>query len=97
MAAAERETLEETGLSIRVTGFLGIWIDEYEEGLVPGQPVLTFNVYYHAELTCEERGTPDPEETLEMAWFEATQLPDPAFPGHMPQVLEAWRTSLRRA
>ena len=41
---AERETLEETGFAVRVTGFLGIWAGPYEDG------EATAVAYYHAEL-----------------------------------------------
>lgn len=89
--AVVREVREETGLEVRVTGMLGIWMDTYggvEGGLTPD---ATLNCYYHAEA---EDGSPliDPSEATEAGWFAPDALPDDiAFPAHARQVLEVWR------
>lgn len=88
---AARETLEETGLRVRVGPLLGLWLE-------PGDPADasdagTLNVYYLAEPAEDEpSGEPDPAETLEIRWFAADRLPpEIAFPAHLPDVLRAWR------
>ena len=90
---AERELREETGLRVRVTGFLGIWPDRYE---TPGAtPILTLNIYYHAQLVEDGVAKPDPREVAELRWCPADQLPTSvAFPGHIVPLLQAWRAAL---
>jgi 8-oxo-dGTP diphosphatase len=90
---AERELLEETGFQVRITGFLGMWLDRYE---IPGAaPKLTLNIYYHAELAGDAAVAPDPHETAEICWFPAAALPPHvAFPGHITPMLHAWRAAL---
>jgi 8-oxo-dGTP diphosphatase len=84
--AAERETLEETGLAVRVTGFLGIWLSRYDEDWISV-------AYYHA-LPEGDAGAPDPEVD-EVRWFEPTELPSElAPPGTCERVLEAWRRAV---
>jgi 8-oxo-dGTP diphosphatase len=88
-ATALRETYEETGLRVRLTGLFGVWL---QPG-APGDPsdAGTLNVYYLATDTGEPAAAPDPAETLETAWFEPDRLPaDLAFPEHVPDVLRAW-------
>lgn len=72
--AAVREIFEETGLKVEVTGLLGVYskyTDTYPNGDV-AQPI-----------TCFFRCTPvggtlhaDGQETLELVFFPATELPD---------------------
>jgi ADP-ribose pyrophosphatase YjhB (NUDIX family) len=48
-AAAVRETLEEVGLRVRLTGYLGHWVDEYLPGGADGvEPQWCAVSYYHA-------------------------------------------------
>jgi ADP-ribose pyrophosphatase YjhB (NUDIX family) len=90
---AEREVLEETGLIVRVTGFLGMWMDEYGTG-VGRLPKTTLNIYYHA-IPVEGIGIErDPAEVAAVRWFSADELPaDLAFPRHIAPVLASWRAS----
>src|SRR5688572_28499746 len=87
---AQREVLEETGLQIRVVGFLGIWLDEYPEA--GGALKRTINIYYHAVPAGLATALLDGVEVVEARFFSASQLPEPlAFPGHVPAALEAWK------
>jgi ADP-ribose pyrophosphatase YjhB (NUDIX family) len=92
ITTAEHEVLEETGLAIRVTGFLGMWLDEYGEG---ANEKSTLNIYYHAVPADGDTSNPDPTEVAEVGWFAPDRLPDRiAFPGHIADVLKAWREAL---
>jgi 8-oxo-dGTP diphosphatase len=92
--AAAREVREETGLDVRIGGFVGMWIDEYApEG--PDAEKVTLNIYFHA--VAEEGAEPavDSGEVSEVAWYAPDELPDDlAFPGHVPALLRAWRETL---
>jgi ADP-ribose pyrophosphatase YjhB (NUDIX family) len=85
---AERETLEETGFAVRVTGFLGIWAGPYEDG------EATAVAYYHAELAGSPNGAPDPDEVSDVRWFAWDELPEQlAPPDWFPDVLTAWHAA----
>lgn len=69
--AAERECLEETGLSVRVTGILDIrWGREHERG-------ADFVVFYIGQVTGGELQAGDDADAA--AWFEKDHLPKLAF------------------
>jgi ADP-ribose pyrophosphatase YjhB (NUDIX family) len=87
---AEREVSEETGLVIRVTGFLGIWLDEYAEPQNARR--RTMNIYYHATPASPLQYRLQPAEVAETAFFSRAEIPDSvAFPAHVPLALEAWK------
>lgn len=69
--AAERECLEETGLSVRVTGILDIrWGREHPRG-------ADFVIFYQGQVT---GGALQPGDDAEDAvWFERSDLPPLAF------------------
>src|SRR3972149_2271928 len=92
--AAMREVREETGLPVRVTGLLGMWIDTYApDG--PNADKVTLNIYFHAEPLGPADAHADPSEVAEVVWFAPDELPDSfAFPGHLPAVLRARRGGL---
>ena len=92
--AAAREVREETGLTVRVGGVLGMWIDTYApEG--PEADKVTLNIYFHAVAEGAAEARTDPNEVAEIGWFAPDELPtEVAFPGHIPAVLRAWRESL---
>ena len=95
MLTAEREVEEESGVRIRVTGILGVWLDEYHEHEAREQPKLTLNVYYHAIPDGPANHRRDDGETLAARWFRLDDLPeDLAFPGHSKALLEAWRQAV---
>ena len=78
----EREVLEETGLAVAVTGYLGVWVDDYEDDVV-------INVaYYTAVPLGEPLAEPDPLEVSELRWFRRDELPlDLAPPGTLAEAL----------
>lgn len=95
ITTARRETLEETGYTVRITGFLGIWLDHYQAPEDLGRSKRTLNIYYHAVLISGPMARRDPSEVEAVAWFSPDQLPESlAFPGHTPQVLNAWREAV---
>jgi 8-oxo-dGTP pyrophosphatase MutT (NUDIX family) len=72
---AERETLEETGYQVRVTGLVGIYSDphhviQYDDGEVRQQFALTFRaVLESGELTLSD-------ESPAVQWFRKGELDD---------------------
>jgi 8-oxo-dGTP diphosphatase len=92
--AAVREVREETGLVVRVGDILGMWIDTYApEG--PAADKVTLNIYFHAVIEGPAEERTDPNEVAEIGWFAPDELPgNMAFPGHIPEVLHAWRESV---
>ncbi len=92
--AAMREVREETSLVVRVSGVLGMWIDTYAPR-GDGAEKVTLNIYFHATPEGPAEARTDPNEVAEIRWFAADELPaETAFPGHLPEVLHAWRESL---
>src|SRR4051812_42696694 len=88
--AAARETLEETGVAIRVGPILGIWIDAYSADPEDADADSISVAYFAAEAIGEE-GEPDAAEVSEQRWFEPGELPrELAPPGTLESVLEAW-------
>ncbi len=63
---AIRETFEETGLEIELTGLLGLWLDEYVDG-------PTVNVYYLARPLTRRLQIGD--DAAGAAWFAPDALP----------------------
>jgi 8-oxo-dGTP diphosphatase len=80
--AVEREVLEETGIAVAVTGYVGVWVDGYEDDVV-------INVaYYTAAPIGAAEASPDPREVSELGWFSFDGLPpDLAPPGTLAAVL----------
>jgi len=85
---AVRELEEETGLRIRLTALLGIYVDAYgpEDG-------YTLNIIYLAEVVS---GEPRPaSDASELAWFAPHELPsDLAFRSDY-RALEDWQRAMR--
>jgi ADP-ribose pyrophosphatase YjhB (NUDIX family) len=93
--AAARETLEETGVRIRVREILGIWVQPYADDPRDGDADRISVAYYAADAIAED-GAPDPAEVSEQRWFAPVELPDGlAPPATLPEVLAAWEA--RRA
>jgi ADP-ribose pyrophosphatase YjhB (NUDIX family) len=95
--AAIRETREETGLEIELTGLLGLWMDEYE-----GRDTLT--VHYLARPLGRQLRPDDDADGA--AWFAPSALPRRiaydngrralavwAAGHHPPAYLSGWRDS----
>lgn len=93
--AALRELREETGLIGEAGEIAGIWVDDYEPGNGDGgSDKVTMTVYYHASVAEPCRTVLDPNEVAEIGWFAPDELPEEvAFPGHLRQVICAWRDS----
>jgi 8-oxo-dGTP diphosphatase len=86
----EREVLEETGLRVRVTGYLGVWVGDYadEPGLDENEIINV--AYYRAERIGGDEREFDPAEVSELAWFGWDELPaDLAPPRTLASVLAA--------
>lgn len=87
--AVHREMKEESGLEVRITRFLGTFLDTYGPRRLP-----TLNLAYVAVPTGgAARAASD---IAELRWFAAAELPAVwAFP-HQPRVIEAWRDSTQK-
>ena len=74
--AAQREVLEETGLTVKVTGLLGVYSDPDVIVIYPdGNRVQVVGVLFRAEIVEGTAGLSD--EVTEVGWFtseEAAQL-----------------------
>ena len=71
--AAERETLEETGLSVRVTGLIGVYSNPDVVVVYPdGNRVQIVGVVFRAEPVGGEAGTS--AEVSESGWFTADEV-----------------------
>jgi ADP-ribose pyrophosphatase YjhB (NUDIX family) len=94
---AVREVREETGLHVRTSGILGMWIDTYAPR-GPDADKVTLNIYFHAAPAATAQARLDPNEVTEMGWFAPGELPSElAFTGHVPEVLRAWTRALSGA
>ena len=88
---------EETALEVEVDGVVGMWIDAYAPDGA-GADKITLNIYFLASVLGSTETRPDANEVAEIAWFAPEELPEElAFPGHLPAVLRAWRTSQEEA
>ena len=99
IAAVEREVLEETGVRVEVTGFLGIWTDEYADVLGADDAELISVAYYYTVPVEEGTGVPDPDEVVETRWFPWDEVPTKlAPPGTLERVLatarDAWNAGM---
>jgi 8-oxo-dGTP diphosphatase len=92
--AVEREVLEETGVRVQVTGFLGIWTDEYADMPGTDDAELISVAYYHAVPVDDGTGVPDPDEVAETRWFPWDEVPPKLAP---PRTLERVLAAARGA
>ena len=82
--AAERETLEETGLVVRVTGLVGVYSNPDVVVVYPdGNRVQVLGVVFRAEIVSGEAGCS--AEVSESGWFTAQEAADlTVIAGHRP-------------
>ncbi|OGO41458.1 MAG: hypothetical protein A2Z04_06870, partial [Chloroflexi bacterium RBG_16_57_9] len=83
-----REIKEETGLDIRPTYLIGMYIDTYGE-----DGDYTLNIYYLAEIVGGELRPASDVTTL--AWFSPEDLPTDLAFGHEYQLLRDWLALIR--
>jgi 8-oxo-dGTP pyrophosphatase MutT (NUDIX family) len=74
-AAAEREVVEESGVSIKVTRLAGVYTDPGHIMVYPatGEARQQFAVCFHA-LPVDGQPEPDHDETCEAAWIHPAQI-----------------------
>jgi hypothetical protein len=74
-----------------------MWIDSYApDG--PEADKVTLTIYFNASVADGHEARLASSKVAEIGWFGRDELPEPlAFPGHVPEVLEAWRASQERA
>lgn len=72
---AVRETAEESGVSVRITGLVGLFTDPAHVVVSPAGGVVRqqFVVCLHA-LAVGGRPVPDMRETIDAAWFESADV-----------------------
>ena len=76
---------------MRVTGYLGTWIDPYADADEPAEEYVSVQ-YYAAELSGEGEPKPDTAEVCEARWFSLDAIPtDLAVAGTLAAALEALR------
>ena len=94
IATAEREALEEAGLAVRITGYLGTWIAEYAPATAAGDDAEHVAVAYYHAVPAGAAGAHDPVEVAEVAWFAPDEVPgELAPPANGARVLAAWRAA----
>ena len=89
----QREVLEETGLRVRLAGFLGIYMDRYGGADAEER---TLNIYYLAEPVddAEPRAADDASE---IGWFAPDEVPAKMAFGHENRVLADWQRRVSAA
>jgi ADP-ribose pyrophosphatase YjhB (NUDIX family) len=89
----EREALEETGLRVRVTSYIGVWVDDYADEPGDDANEIINVAYYRAERIGGDERDLDPAEVSELGWFGWDELPPDLAPPHtLAAVLAAART-----
>lgn len=82
-------------MPVSVTGYIGVWVDEYaDEPGLPDVDVISV-AYYTAVPVDDTRQAFDRREVSELAWFGRDELPDPLVPpGTLEAVLSAARSGV---
>ena len=87
----EREVLEETGLQVEVTGYLGVWVDDYADD--PEAEADVINVAYYLARPTGTAANPTLPRSASIGWFAWDDLPaELAPPGTLDAVLAAARS-----
>lgn len=96
ISTVEREVLEESGVEVEVTGYIGVWVDAYSDAPLP-EDVEMINVGYYHAVPVGFGGTVDPREVSDVGWFAWDELPaELAPPGTLVDVLAAARAAHER-
>jgi 8-oxo-dGTP diphosphatase len=94
LETVEREVREETGLEVRITGYLGVWVDDYTDEPGDDANEIINVAYYRAEPAGGDERDFDPAEVSELRWFAWDELPaDLAPPGTLASVLVVARNA----
>lgn len=90
--AVKREALEETGLAIEVTDYLGTFMDVYGD-----DDIVTLNMGFLARPLTNDEPTPQ-DDVAELCWFGPDELPpDEEFAfQNTRDMLAAWRARLAK-
>jgi 8-oxo-dGTP diphosphatase len=79
---ARRETREETGLEVELTGLLGVYSDPRYSA---DEDTQYLGVIFEGRIV----GTADSGEMLEMGWFGPGELPEPLWGPDVPVIEDA--------
>ncbi len=94
----EREVLEETGLRVEITGYIGVWVDTYADDPSERDAAVINVAYYTAVPIGGDETAFDRAEVSELRWFPWDELPpDLAPPRTLEEVLIAARAGTRLA
>jgi 8-oxo-dGTP pyrophosphatase MutT (NUDIX family) len=85
--AAQRETREETGLSVRIENLFHV---ELVHAITKrGKPRVEVGVYFHCDAPASREPTIDPSEHVDYAWVKRSELAAyPTLP-HLSQTVQA--------
>jgi len=83
---AAREVAEETGLIVRTTELLAIFVDTY---VVGDAQEYTLNIFYLAEIVGGEERPGD--DLAALGWFGSQDLPPDIAFDNGPKALQVWR------
>ena len=89
--AAVREAREETGLEVKLTGFLGIF-HNHDMVWANGDAAHVISAMYTAEIVSGEPRID--EESFELRFFGKDEFPELSAEDHIA-ALEAWRSGIR--
>lgn len=90
----KREVFEELGLRVEVTGYIGVWVDDYADEPGRDDNEIINVAYYLAALVDDGSPVLAPAEVSELGWFSWHALPVPLAP---PDTLEAVLVAAQRA
>jgi 8-oxo-dGTP diphosphatase len=90
----EREVLEEAGVRVSVTGYLGVWVDRYADDQAQSDADVINVAYYLAAAAGDALAPADSQEVSDVRWFAWDELPAELAP---PGTLEAVLAVARRA
>jgi 8-oxo-dGTP diphosphatase len=88
-AGLVRELFEETGVEVRPTALIGMYLDVYADDDEP-DPDYILNIYYEAEIVSGEPRAAD--DVAELCWFTPDDLPTSGWAfAHSALVIADWK------